>query len=147
MIVLFIITVVLLIVLYGGNSLLIDQKVPEFNFFPNRDDELKKPKRILPDPENLKCLIDRDSYDYYGKMYKAGTMINCKNCNNHYFKKKNNTCVPFMYDKVYNEIGCGGISDVREPCPIDEKYVPERGVCTLDDVEPKKCPSKKYFLF
>lgn len=147
MILLFIVTIVLLIVLYGGNSLLIDQKVPEFNLFPSRDGELKKPKTIVPEPEDLKCLIDYDSYDYDGEIHKAGTMVDCKKCNNYYRKKNDNTCIPFVYNKIYNEIGCGGISDVREPCPIDEKYIPERGICTLDDVEPKKCPSKKYFLF
>lgn len=162
---LIIITLVVALLLYGGNTVLIKRKpleFPKFNFFNFDTDEsvLKKPMPLLendkhaPKPFDLVCTLRDDAYDYDGVLKKAGSEILCHDCNKYYYKTLDDHCIPFGYDKQYNEIGCGGTLEVRESCNAE---APEMGVCTIGNIneetgnweidpEPKSCPKKKFTL-
>jgi len=159
-----IITIVIALLLYGGNTVLIKREPLEFpginfKFWKlSEEDKLKvlqKPKSITkddtknaPDPFELKCYFRDDVYNYDGKLKKAGSEVNCSTCNNYYYKTQDNLCLPMGFDKKYNKYSCDN-DDVRSSClPISK----QRGTCSLGginqetgnwtiDPEPKTCPN------
>jgi len=159
MIVIVIISILIALLLYGGNIVLIKRKPLNFNWIYNlqvgKDKQIKQlsqPDNIdingpnAPKPSDLKCYFRDNVYNYKGNLKKAGSEIKCIECNQYYYKAEDSTCLPMGFDKLYNRSSCDN-SDVRSSCLKND-----RGVCSVGeinsetdkwtiDVEPKSCPN------
>lgn len=159
MIILVIIGILIASLLYGGNTVLIKREPLNFDWIYNlqvgndeKIEKLKQPAIIdkngsnAPKPSDLKCYFRDNVYDYKGKLTKAGSEIQCIECNQYYYKSEDSQCVPMGFDKMYNLSSCDN-SDVRSSC-----MKKERGVCSMGeinsetnrwaiDVKPKSCPN------